>query len=130
MPRRAQSKVPLSAILISVGVLLVIALGGWFAVTRGSAIDYPALNISELRHNSLQLRDNRYSLEGVVNRRERVTNAGQIISLNVAANGSETPVPVLIPAGIPGPNIESGYRLRLVVRINHEGIPEAEEVRF
>lgn len=130
MPRRAQSKVPLPAILVSSGILLVIALGGWFAVTRSSAIDYPALNITELRHNSLQLRDNRYSLEGVVNRRERVTNAGQIISLNVAANGSETPVPVLIPAGIPGPNIESGYRLRLVVRINHEGIPEAEEVRF
>jgi len=128
MPRRAQSKVSIPALVGGIVFFAILAGGGFLVLNRSQAIDHPALSLEELRSNSLQLRDNLYSLEGTVNRRERVTADGQFLSLSVMHNGREEPVPVLIPSSVPSQNIESGYRLRMVVRINAQGIPEAEQI--
>ena len=131
MARRAQSNVPLAAIVVGLVLLAVVAFVGWKVVSGKRQVDYPVLSINDFRNNSLSLRGNRYTLEGTVDRRDRVTNTGQIITLNVpnAAGGDPEPVPVLIPSGVKDANIEGGYHMKFVVRVNQAGIPEVEEIR-
>ena len=129
MARRAQSNVPLAAIVVCLLLLAGIAFVGWKVVSGKRQVDYPALNVNDFRNNSLSLRGNRYTVEGTVDRRDRVTAAGQLITLAVAGPAGDEPLPVLIPAGLKDANIEGGYRMKFVVKVNLDGIPVVEEIR-
>jgi hypothetical protein len=128
MARRAQSSVSPVVLLIGLALLAGAAVGGYFFLGKGSTPAYPPLNIEDFRKNSLSQRGNTYYLEGTVDRRDRVTAQGQIITLLPGPDGKEPPIPVLLPAGLKGDNIESGYRLRAVVEINQDGLPEARSI--
>jgi len=129
MARRAQSNVPVAAIVIGFLLFVGVAFVGWKVIGGARQIDYPPLPVTDFRSNSRVLRDNRYSLDGTVDRRDRVTEAGQLITLLVSHNGEQTPLPVLIPKGVKDANIEAGYQMKFVVRVNRDGIPEVEEIR-
>jgi hypothetical protein len=129
MARRAQSKVPVTAILVGLVLIGLVAFVGWKVAAGSRQVDFPSLNINEFRANSLSLRGNRYTLEGIVDRRERVAAGGQMVTLNVAGAAGDEPVPVMIPAGLKDANIEGGFQMKFVVRVNKDGIPEAEEIR-
>ena len=128
MARRAQSSVSPVVLLIGLALLAGVAIAGYFFLGKGSQPDYPALNVEDFKKNSLALRGNTYFLEGTVDRRDRVTAQGQIITLISGPEGSGHAIPVLLPAGLKGDNIESGYRLRVVVEINQDGLPEARSI--
>ena len=128
MARRAQSSVSPIALLIGAVLLAVAAIGGYFMLGRTRQPDHPPMNVADYVRNSLSLRGNRYLLEGAVDRRDRVTANGQIITLLTGANADGPPVPVMLPPGLKGANIEAGYRLRLIVEINKDGIPEAQSI--
>ena len=51
------------------------------------------------------------------------------ITLAVAGPAGDEPLPVLIPAGLKDANIEGGYRMKFVVKVNLDGIPVVEEIR-
>lgn len=128
MARRAQSSVSPLVLLIGLALLAGAAVGGYLILGKGSKPDYPSLNAEDFQKNSLALRGNSYLVEGTVDRRDRVTSAGQIITLLTGPEGSGHAIPVLLPAGLKGDNIESGYRLRVVVEINQNGLPEARSI--
>lgn len=128
MARRAQSSISPVVLIIGLALLAGAAVGGYFILGKGSQPDYPPLNVEDFRKNSLSQRGNTYYLEGRVDQRDRVTTQGQIITLLTGPDGSGPPIPVLLPAGIKGENIESGHRLRAVVEINKDGLPEARTI--
>ena len=128
MARRAQSSISPLVLFVGLALLAAAAIGGYFFLGKGSAPDYPPLNVEDFRKNSLSLRGNTYLLEGTVDRRDRVTAKGQIITLLPGPDGKEAPIPLFLPAGLKGDNIESGYRLRAVVEINQDGLPEARSI--
>lgn len=127
MARRAQSSVSPLVLLIGLGLLAGVAVGGYFLLGKGSTPSYPPLNVEDFRKNSLALRGNTYFVEGTVDRRDRVTAGGQIITLLPGPDG-KIPIPVFLPAGIKGDNIEPSYPLRVVVEINQDGLPEARSI--
>ena len=128
MARRAQSSISPTVLLAGIALLVIAALGGYFLLGKGRKPDHPPLNIRDYQTNSLSLRGNFYLLEGSVDRRDRVTNQGQIITLVTGAANDGATLPVFIPPGLKGANIESGYRLQMVVEINKDGMPEAREI--
>lgn len=128
MARRAQSSVSPVVLLAGLALLGGAAVGGFFLLGRSSTPDFPPLNVEDFRKNSLALRGNSYLVEGTVDRRDRVTAKGQIITLLPGPDGKDAPIPVFLPAGLKGDNIESGYRLRAVVEINQDGLPEARTI--
>lgn len=129
MARRAQSKVPVVAIILGVLLFAAVAFVGWKVIGGSRQVDYPPLNVADFRNNSRALRDNRYSLEGTVDRRDRVTDDGSLITLVVGEQGEGVPIPVYIPSALKDTNIEAGYQMKFVVRINSDGVPEVEDIR-
>jgi len=128
--RRNQQSSPKGFIIA--GVIAIALIAGFFFLksfgeekTTGS---YTQLPIDTYYANSENLIGNNYSIEGVVNRRDRINTEGQLITLNVETPSGPTPIPVLIPSNIGNMNIEPGFRIRLDVRVNADGIPEATAV--
>lgn len=128
--RRKQQNSPKGFIIA--GVIAVALVAGYFLLksfgeekTTGAFSELP---IDTYYANSENLIGNNYSVEGVVNRRDRINTEGQLITLNVETASGTTPIPVLIPANIGDMNIEPGFRIRLDVRVNADGIPEATAV--
>ena len=128
MARRAQSS--LSPVVLVFGLVLIAAaaIAGFFLLGKSSKPDFPPLNVDDFKRNSLSLRGNKYFLEGTVDRRDRVTSGGQIITLFPGIDSKVNPIPVFLPAGLQGDNIEPGYTLRAVVEINKDGLPEARNI--
>lgn len=128
--RRNQQGSPKGAIIA--GVIILVLIAGFILLksfgeekTTGS---YSPLPLDTYYANSENLIGNNYSIEGVVNRRDRINTEGQLITLNVESPSGTTPIPVLIPSNIGNINIEPGFRIRLDVRVNANGIPEATAV--
>lgn len=128
--RRNQQSSPKGFIIAGVIVIALIA-GFLFLKSIGeekTTGSYSELPLDTYYANSENLIGNNYSLEGVVNRRDRINTEGQLITLNVETPSGPTPIPVLIPSNIGNINIEPGFRIRLDVRVNADGIPEATAV--
>jgi hypothetical protein len=128
MARRAQSSVSPVVLIIGLALIAGAAVGGYMLLGKNNTPDHPPLNIADFQKNSLSLRGNRYLLEGTVDQRDRVTSEGQIITLLSGPDGKSDPIPVFLPAGLQGDNIEPGYRFRAVVEINKDGLPEARTI--
>lgn len=128
MARRAQSSISPVTLLIGLVLLAGAAIGGYMLLGRSGTPDVPPFNVADFKKNSLALVGNRYLLEGTVDRRDRVTSKGQIITVFSGAEGKSDPVPVLVPAGIQGDNIEAGYHFRAVVQIDKAGLPEVQSI--
>lgn len=128
--RRKQQSSPKGLIIAGI-VALALVVGFFFLRSFGeeqTTGSYSELPLDTYYANSENLIGNNYSLEGVVNRRDRITTEGQLITLNVETATGPTPIPVFIPSNIGDMNIEPGFRIRLDVRVNAEGIPEATAV--
>lgn len=128
--RRKQQSSPKGFIIA--GVIAIALVAGFLFLkslgeekTTGSFSELP---IDTYYANSENLIGNNYSIEGKVERRDRINTEGQLITLTVETSSGPTPIPVLIPSNIGNMNIEPGFRIRLDVRVNADGIPEATAV--
>lgn len=123
MARRARST-PKAGLIIAIliGILLLIAAGGYFLGSSGdpyrTAPEFPA---SEYLATPNALRGNSYHLTGpVLNSIAWSPQAGRLIS--VAVSGTDAPIPVVIPAELGETNIQKGQRFHFLVEVRENGI--------
>lgn len=129
MARRARSTPQVGLMVGALAVLLlVIALGGYFLGATGTpyrtAPDFP---VEEYLATSSSLRGNNYRLTGaVLNSIAWSPGSGRLISVEPA--GSDSPIPVVIPAGLGEVNIQKGQRLHFLVEVRENGIVYAKDL--
>ena len=109
-------------------VLLAIAIGGYFL--GGSGAPYrtaPEFPVEEYLSNSSSLRGNNYRLSGaVLNSIAWSPRSGRLIS--VEPTGSESPIPVVVPAELGEVNIQKGQRFHFLVEVRENGILYAKDL--
>jgi hypothetical protein len=123
MPRRARSTPNTRLILgLVVGGILLVAVGGYFL--GGSGEPYrtaPEFPVEEYLATSSSLRGNSYRLSGaVLNSIAWSPEAGRLIS--VEPSGSDSPIPVVIPADLSKTNIQKGQRFHFLVEVRESGV--------
>jgi hypothetical protein len=105
-----------------VGGILLVAVGGYFL--GGSGEPYrtaPEFPVEEYLATSSSLRGNSYRLSGaVLNSIAWSPEAGRLIS--VEPSGSDSPIPVVIPADLSKTNIQKGQRFHFLVEVRESGV--------
>lgn len=109
-------------------LLLLIAGGGYFL--GGSGAPYrtaPEFPVEEYLANSSSLRGNSYRLTGaVLNSIAWSQESGRLIS--VEPTGSDSPIPVVVPAELGEVNIQKGQRFHFLVEVREKGILYARDL--
>jgi len=129
MARRARTALPPGRLLAAVAlVLLLVAGGGYFLGSSGqpfrAAPDFP---VQQYLEESTTLRGNTYRLTGaVLNVLAWSPDEGRLISVQPA--GSNSPIPIIIPAGTDAPNLQKGQRFHFLVEVRDRGILHAREL--
>lgn len=108
--------------------LLAVALGGYFLGTSG--IPYrtaPEFPVAEYLSTSSSLRGNAYRLTGsVLNSIAWSPQSGRLIS--VEPTGSDSPIPIVVPATLGEINIQKGQRFHFLVEVRENGILYAKDL--
>lgn len=129
MARRARST-PNAGLLAGglVFLLLLIAAGGYFFGSGGAPYrTAPEFPVQEYLATSSSLRGNNYRLTGaVLNSIAWSPQAGRLIS--VEPTGSDSPVPVVVPAELGEMNIQKGQRFHFLVEVRENGILYAKDL--
>jgi len=129
MARRARST-PNAGVLAGglVLLLLLIAAGGYFFGSSGAPYrTAPEFPVQEYLATSSSLRGNNYRLTGaVLNSIAWSPQSGRLIS--VEPTGSDSPVPVVIPAELGEMNIQKGQRFHFLVEVRENGILYAKDL--
>jgi hypothetical protein len=129
MPRRARSAPKSGWLLAGVGlVLLLVALGGYFLGSSDQPYRAaPEFPVEQYLGESTTMRGNTYRLSGaVLNAIAWSPTEGRLIS--VQPTGSNSPIPVLIPADLGVPNIQKGQRFHFLVEVRDGGILHATDL--
>lgn len=123
MSRRARSTPRFGWLLAGLAaVLVLIAIGSFlFGPSRKpyrAASEFP---VESYLAESTTLRGNTYRLSGaVLNSIAWSPAEGRLIS--VQPEGSESPIPLVIPAGLGETNIQKGQRFHFLVEVRENGI--------
>lgn len=113
-----------------VGLLFLIAAGGFFF--GSSRVPYraaPEFPVKEYlgESSTTTLRGNKYRLTGaVLNSIAWSPSEGRLLS--VEPNGSESPIPVIVPASLGETNIQKGQRFHFLVEVREGGVLYATEL--
>lgn len=132
MSRRAQSGVRPAHWLGLLGILAVIGGGGYALMNRTTdpMTGVTDLSASEFMENATALSGNEYKVEGIVD--DRLDNwrstDGRLFSVQVTDGSGNTFVPVWVPPGYKGANIQRGQRYILKVRVLETGVLEVLEL--
>jgi hypothetical protein len=106
----------LAAVLLAIGIAAYF-LGSSKTPYR-TAPDFP---VEDYLSTSTTLRGNSYRLSGaVLNSIAWSPDEGRLVS--VKPNGSESPIPVVIPPSLGETNIEKGQRFHILVEVRDGGI--------
>lgn len=129
MARRARST-PNTGLLAGglVLLLLLIAAGGYFFGSSGAPYrTAPEFPVQEYLATSSSLRGNNYRLTGaVLNSIAWSPQSGRLIS--VEPTGSDSPVPVVVPAELGEMNIQKGQRFHFLVEVRENGVLYAKDL--
>ena len=129
MARRARST-PKAGLIVGAlaAVILVIALGGYFLGATGAPYrTAPEFPVEEYLSTSSSLRGNSYRLTGaVLNSIAWSPQSGRLIS--VEPTGSDSPIPVVVPAELGKVNIQKGQRFHFLVEVRENGILYAKDL--
>ncbi len=123
MARRARSTQRFGPLLAGLAAALaLIAAGGYFLGSSGkpyrTAPEFPAEQYLE---ESSSLRGNTYRLSGsVINSIAWSPTEGRLISVQVS--GSNSPVPLVIPANLGDTNVQKGQRFDFLVEVRENGV--------
>lgn len=123
MARRARSAPKTGWLLTGlVVILLLIGLGGYFFGSSGTPYRAtPEFPVDEYLATSTSLRGNTYRLSGaVLNSIAWSPAEGRLIS--VQPNNSDSPLPLVIPAGLGETNIQKGQRFHFLVEVRDSGV--------
>lgn len=129
MGRRARSTPPAGLLVAALaGLLLLIAIGGYFLGATGAPYrTAPEFPVEEYLANSSSLRGNSYRLTGaVLNSIAWSPESGRLIS--VEPTGSDSPIPVVVPAELGEVNIQKGQRFHFLVEVREKGILYAKDL--
>jgi hypothetical protein len=129
MGRRARSTPPAGLLIAALAVLLLlIAIGGYFLGATGAPYrTAPEFPVEEYLANSSSLRGNSYRLTGaVLNSIAWSPESGRLIS--VEPTGSDSPIPVVVPAELGEVNIQKGQRFHFLVEVREKGILYAKDL--
>ena len=88
------------------------------------------LNPEEFLEDATALGDNVYKVEGIVSDRldKWRSSEGRLFSVQVSEGGGSAFVPVWVPPGLKGPNVQRGQRYLFKVRVQENGVLEALEL--
>ncbi|MFM8790726.1 MAG: hypothetical protein ACKOEI_12930 [Chthoniobacterales bacterium] len=129
MGRRARSTPPAGLLIAALAVLLLLIAGGGYFL-GGSGAPYrtaPEFPVEEYLANSSSLRGNSYRLTGaVLNSIAWSQESGRLIS--VEPTGSDSPIPVVVPAELGEVNIQKGQRFHFLVEVREKGILYARDL--
>ena len=129
MGRRARSTPPAGLLIAALAVLLLLIAGGGYFL-GGSGAPYrtaPGFPVEEYLANSSSLRGNSYRLTGaVLNSIAWSQESGRLIS--VEPTGSDSPIPVVVPAELGEVNIQKGQRFHFLVEVREKGILYAKDL--
>jgi len=129
MGRRARSTPPAGLLIAALAVLLLLIAGGGYFL-GGSGAPYrtaPEFPVEEYLANSSSLRGNSYRLTGaVLNSIAWSQESGRLIS--VEPTGSDSPIPVVVPAELGEVNIQKGQRFHFLVEVREKGILYAKDL--
>jgi hypothetical protein len=129
MARRASSVPNIAWLLAGLAMLLVlIGAGGYFFGSSNTPYRAtPEFPVDEYLSTSTSLRGNTYRLSGaVLNSIAWSPSEGRLIS--VKPNNSDSPIPVVIPAGISEANIQKGQRFHFLVEVREGGVIYAADI--
>jgi len=129
MARRARSTPPVGILIAALAVLiLLIAAGGYFLGATGAPFrTAPEFPVEEYLATSSSLRGNTYRLTGaVLNSIAWSPASGRLIS--VEPTGSDSPIPVIVPAELGEVNIQKGQRFHFLVEVREKGILYAKDL--
>ena len=129
MARRARSTPPVGLLVAALAVLiLLIAAGGYFLGATGAPYrTAPEFPVEEYLATSSSLRGNTYRLSGaVLNSIAWSPESGRLIS--VEPTGSDSPIPVVVPAELGEANIQKGQRFHFLVEVREKGILYAKDL--
>lgn len=129
MGRRARSTPPAGLLIAALAVLLLLIAGGGYFL-GGSGAPYrtaPEFPVEEYLANSSSLRGNSYRLTGaVLNSIAWSQESGRLIS--VEPTGSDSPIPVVVPAELGEVSIQKGQRFHFLVEVREKGILYAKDL--
>jgi hypothetical protein len=127
MARRARTLPKTGWLLAGLAAALVlIAAGGYFLGAAGHPYrTAPEFPVEEYLANSGTMRGNTYRVEGaVLNSIAWSPGHGRLIS--VQPTGSDSPVPIVLPADLPEANVQKGQRFHFLVEVRENGILYAQ----
>ena len=130
MARRASSR-PNPAILLGVAAAIAVAVfAGKMLLGEKSEpfSEVKALDMRDLLENGNSLRDNEYSVTGLVDEKLWPQGRGQLISLRVETPGGDEFVAIEIPENLSSRNIEMRQRYAFRVRFREGGIAVATDI--
>jgi len=107
--------------------LLLIALGGYYLGSGGTPYrTAPEFPVQEYLSSSSSLRGNSYRLTGaMLNSIAWSPQSGRLIS--VEPNGSDSPIPLVVPPSLGEVTIQKGQRFHFLVEIRENGIVYAKD---
>ena len=129
MARRARSAPKTGWLLAGLAVLLLlIGAGGYFLGSTGTPYRAtPEFPVGEYLGTSTSLRGNTYRLSGaVLNSIAWSPEEGRLISVQPA--DADSPLPVVIPAGLGDTNIQKGQRFHFLVEVREGGVLYATDL--
>jgi hypothetical protein len=129
MARRARSAPKTGWLLAGlVIILLLIGVGGYFFGSSGTPYRAtPEFPVDEYLATSTSLRGNTYRLTGAgLNSIAWSPAEGRLIS--VQPNNSDSPIPLVIPAGLGETNIQKGQRFHFLVEVRDSGVVYVTEL--
>jgi hypothetical protein len=129
MPRRARSAPRSGWLFAALGLVLVlVAVGGYFFGSSDQPYRAaPEFPVEQYLEESTTMRGNTYRLTGaVLNALAWSPNEGRLIS--VQPTGSNSPIPLLIPANLGVPNIQKGQRFHFLLEVRESGVLYATDL--
>ncbi len=114
-----------------IAFLLIKLIAGDFLGWGGSSRvgnNMAELSLVTYRDNARSLRGNVYRVEGKMEEMLRWSESGRLISLEASDGSLAIPVPVLVPSDFSNVNLERGADLKMMVRVDREGILVAEAI--
>ena len=123
MARRARSTQRFGPLLAGLAAALaLIAAGGYFLGSSGKPYrTAPEFPVDQYLEESSSLRGNTYRLSGsVINSIAWSPTEGRLISVQVP--GSNSPVPLVIPARLGDTNVQKGQRFDFLVEVRENGV--------
>jgi hypothetical protein len=123
MARRARSAPKTGWLLAGLAaILLLIATGSYFlGASRMPYRSAPEFPVEEYLTTSSSLRGNTYRLTGaVLNSIAWSPASGRLISVQL--NGSDSPIPLVVPDGLGEMNIQKGQRFHFLVEVGEGGV--------